>query len=317
MNSQWMCIFLIVAVILFFDDLDDVYDSVEQASPTPFLSYKLLRAGQARILLCRRMVVPSKADVSKSFCFSDLLDCQARRYLQEGESFHWQDLLMLTEMAIAAIISEIYLAQILPSLGLVSNSAAPFAPVATRFVLFVMAPLNYLLMYMVVCGSIHYLYTCRYPEEGRRLSIQSKPMNDLEMRRAIVFSIKSIISVSAASSYMFYAIQGWTNLHWGRPGLKDIPCLLVAYILVDIVAYVVHRMLHRPWWYRHVHKAHHLWKSPNVFVVSALHPTEFLSLTVPTLSVIAALPMSIWPATLLLAWIFVCNAIVPWYDLVL
>eukprot|EP00438_Fugacium_kawagutii_P011432 Skav235905 [mRNA] locus=scaffold256:202753:203544:- [translate_table: standard] len=263
------------------------------------------------------MVVPSKADLSKSFRFSDLLDCQVRRYLQEGESFHWEDLLMLTEMAIAAIISEIYLAQILPSLGLVSNSAAPFAPVATRFVLFVMAPLNYLMMYLVVCGSIHYLYTCRYPEEGRRLSIQSKPMNDLEMRRAIVFSIKSIISVSAASSYMFYAIQGWTNLHWGMPGLKDIPCLLVAYILVDIVAYVVHRMLHRPWWYRHVHKAHHLWKSPNVFVVSALHPTEFLSLTVPTLSVISALPMSIWPATLLLAWIFVCNAIVPWCDLIL
>ena len=200
-------------------------------------------------------------------------------------------------------------------------------------------------------------------------SIQGKPMSVLELRRAIVFSVKSILSVSGASSYAYYAIQGWTNIHSGRPTLKDIPCLLVAYILVDVSAYVVHRALHRPWWYRHVHKAHHIWtlggicprfcmttphhnqnsclqlwadthckytiwrmelsrmfdvsvrvswfaresltlrKSPNAFVVSALHPAEFLSLTVPTLSILSALPLSIFSVILLLAWIFVCNAI--------
>lgn len=255
------------------------------------------------------MVVPSKCDASKSVCWSDLFDCQVRRYLDHGESFHWQDLLMLTEMMLAACVSEIYLAYVLPTLGLVSTSASPIAPFASRPLVFVMAPVSYLLMYAAVCGSIHYLYTWKYPEEGHRLSIQKKPMTDLEMRRAIVFSIKSILSVSAASSYAYYAIQGWTNIHWGLPGLQDIPCFLVAYILVDVSAYVVHRILHRPWWYRHVHKAHHIWKSPNAFVVSALHPVEFLSLTVPTLSVISALPLSIYSATLLLSWIFICNAV--------
>ena len=258
------------------------------------------------------MVVPSEVKVSKpiwSFGWSDVLDCQVRRYLDEGESFHWQDLLMLSEMSLAALISEIYLAQFLPFFGLVSHSSSPIAPLATRPLVFLMAPVSYLLMYAAICGSIHYIYTWKYPEEGQRLSIQKKPMADLEMQRAIVFSIKSILSVSAASSYAFYAIQGWTNLHWGWPSFKDIPCFLVAYILVDISAYVVHRMLHRPWWYRYVHKAHHLWKSPNAFVVSALHPAEFLSLTLPTLSVISALPMSAFSATLLLSWIFTCNAI--------
>lgn len=255
------------------------------------------------------MVVPSKCDASKSVCWSDLFDCQVRRYLDHGESFHWQDLLMLTEMMLAACVSEIYLAYVLPTLGLVSTSASPIAPFASRPLVFVMAPVSYLLMYAAVCGSIHYLYTWKYPEEGHRLSIQKKPMTDLEMRRAIVFSIKSILSVSAASSYAYYAIQGWTNIHWGLPGLQDIPFFLVAYILVDVSAYVVHRILHRPWWYRHVHKAHHIWKSPNAFVVSALHPVEFLSLTVPTLSVISALPLSIYSATLLLSWIFICNAV--------
>lgn len=259
------------------------------------------------------MVVPSKTYVSRSdgwsFGLSDVFDCQVRRYLDAGESFHWRDLLMLTEMALAAFVSEIYLARVLPSLGLVSNSSAPIAAMTTRPLVFFMAPVSYLFMYAMVCGSIHYIYTRKYPEEGQKLSIQNKPMTDLEMRRAIVFSVKSILSVSAASSYAFYAIQGWTNLHWGMPSWKDIPCFLLAYILVDISAYVVHRMLHRPWWYRYVHKAHHLWKNPNAFVVSPLHPAEFLSLTVPTLSVISALPMSLFSAMLLLSWIFTCNAI--------
>lgn len=144
-------------------------------------------------------------------------------------------------------------------MGLVSNSPSPVAPLASRLSVFVMAPLSYLVMYAAVCGSIHYIYTQKYPEEGQRLSIQGKPMTELELRRAVVFSIKSILSVSAASSYAYYAIQGWTNIHSGWPSFIDIPCLLTAYILVDISAYVVHRALHRPWWYRHVHKAHHFW----------------------------------------------------------
>ena len=224
---------------------------------------------------------------------SHLLDCNVRRYLDEGERFHWQDFLMLTEMAIAAAVSEAYLSVLLPSTGLVSQAPCPFAPWATRPVLFFAAPLLYLLMYSFVCGSIFYTFTYRFPDEGRRLSIQNKAMTSLDTQRAIVFSIKSILSVSAASAYPYYAIQGRTNLYWGFPRMSDALYLLCAYILVDISAYLVHRTLHRPWWYRHVHKAHHLWKSPNAFVVSALHPAEFLALTVPTLSVLVALPLSV------------------------
>ena len=55
------------------------------------------------------MVVPSKTYVSRSdgwsFGLSDVFDCQVRRYLDAGESFQWQDLLMLTEMALAASLA--------------------------------------------------------------------------------------------------------------------------------------------------------------------------------------------------------------------
>ncbi|CAJ1453940.1 unnamed protein product [Effrenium voratum] len=245
------------------------------------------------------MVLPWKAASPGAW----LLDCRLRRYLDEGERFHWQDLLQLTEMAVAAAVSEAYLA-LLPAFGWVSGSACSFAPWVSRGLVFFAAPFSYLLMYVFVCGSIHF-----YTQRREQISIQKKPMTDLETRRAIVFSIKSISSISAVSAFAYYVIQGWTNIHWGRPRLQEIPYLLIAYILVDISAYLVHRMLHRPWWYRHVHKAHHLWKSPNVFVVSALHPAELLSLTVPTLAVLTAMPVSIVFVVATLAWIFVCNTI--------
>mmetsp|Transcript_56708 Transcript_56708/g.132546 ORF Transcript_56708/g.132546 Transcript_56708/m.132546 type:complete len:335 (-) Transcript_56708:140-1144(-) len=240
---------------------------------------------------------------------SHLLDCNVRRYLDDGEHFHIQDLFMLTEMTIAAVVSEIYLAGVLPLFGLPRDTPFPIAPLSPRLAIFLAGPMLYLLMYAVVCGSIFYLYTYRYPAEGQRLSIQKKQMTQLEIRRAVVFSIKSILSVSAVSAYPYYVIQGWTNIYWGLPLPIDILSCLCAYVLIDINSYVVHRALHRPWWYRHVHKAHHLWKSPNAFVVSALHPAEFLALTVPTLAILVALPMSVCSALFLLAWIFVCNAI--------
>eukprot|EP00930_Biecheleria_cincta_P006082 TRINITY_DN107063_c0_g1_i1.p1 TRINITY_DN107063_c0_g1~~TRINITY_DN107063_c0_g1_i1.p1 ORF type:complete len:333 (-),score=30.52 TRINITY_DN107063_c0_g1_i1:53-1051(-) len=241
--------------------------------------------------------------------FGNLLDCRLRGYLDAKVKFQPVDLLMIVEMSIAAAIAEIHLGLILPRLGLVSFAACPWAAHLTRAVVFVSAPVSYLLAYFVVCGSVHYTYTKLYPEEGRRLSIQSKPMTDIELQNAIVFSVKSIASVAGASSYAYYAIQGWTNIHWGRPQLRELPWFVLGYILVDISAYWVHRGLHRPWWYRHVHKAHHLWKSPNIFVTSALHPAEILALTVPTLSILTALPLSIFSVILLLAWIYVCNAI--------
>lgn len=154
-------------------------------------------------------------------------------------------------MSCFSALAQAYLA-LLPAFGWVSGSACSFAPWVSRGLVFFAAPFSYLLMYVFVCGSIHF-----YTQRREQISIQKKPMTDLETRRAIVFSIKSISSISAVSAFAYYVIQGWTNIHWGRPRLQEIPYLLIAYILVDISAYLVHRMLHRPWWYRHVHKA---WK---------------------------------------------------------
>jgi sterol desaturase/sphingolipid hydroxylase (fatty acid hydroxylase superfamily) len=238
-----------------------------------------------------------------------VVDARVRRYIEANEGLHLRDLLVVFEMSVAWVVTEAYLAVVLPMFGLVSGAPCPWAFLATRAVVFFAAPFSYALMYLLICGGINHLYTHVWPEEGRRLSIQSKRMSDAEQMKAICFSLKSVSTVSAASGFMYYAIQGWTNIHWGVPRPKELFWFALGYILVDISAYLVHRMLHRPWWYVRVHKVHHLWKSPNVFVVSALHPVEFLLLTVPTLAILTALPLSFPIFCLMLFWIFLCNSI--------
>lgn len=239
----------------------------------------------------------------------NLLDSRLRGYLDAKQTLRPVDLFMTLEMSIAAAIAEIHLGLVLPWFGLVSSAPCPGAEHLSRAAFLVLAPASYMLGYFVICGTVHYTYTKLYPEDGKRLSIQSKPMSDMELRNAIVFSMKSIFSMAGASSFTYYTIQGWTNIYWGQPQLRELPWLVLAYTLVDINAYLVHRGLHLPFWYRNVHKAHHQWKSPNVFVVSALHPAEFLSLTVPTLMIMTSLPLSVFSVLLLLTWIYVCNTI--------
>ena len=44
----------------------------------------------------------------------------------------------------------------------------------------------------------------------------------------------------------------------------------------DYVTYLLHRLYHTPWLYKHFHKLHHTYKHPTAFSVTAIHPVEVL-----------------------------------------
>merc|ERR1712125_165164 len=119
----------------------------------------------------------------------------------------------------------------------------------------------------------------------------------------------SIASTTALSGYFYHAMRGETNIWFGVPQVWELPWVVLGYLGVDIAAYFVHRWMHRPWWYARVHKVHHIWKSPNVWVVSALHPAELLMLAVPTMMTLTALPLNIFTLVVFLVVYFTCNAI--------
>lgn len=237
----------------------------------------------------------------------EIVDSRNRGYLGADETLSLGDLLMVAEIAFFWALAEGYMS-LFPALGFVSGKPIPYAHLVTRELVFFGSPICYMAMYAMVCGTIHFTYTRLWPEEGKRLSIQNKPMKPEELRKAILFSVKSMTSTCGISVFFYYAVHGWTNIRWGMPELREIPWFIIGYILIDINAYLVHRALHTPFLYARVHKVHHLWKSPNVFVVSALHPFEFLALAFGTCAVMCSLPISfpVFCGTFVL--IFTCNA---------
>jgi lathosterol oxidase len=51
---------------------------------------------------------------------------------------------------------------------------------------------------------------------------------------------------------------------------------LLLFVLVDLLAYYAHRLLHAKILFRHIHRWHHRYIATTPFVVTAMHPVEFL-----------------------------------------
>lgn len=240
----------------------------------------------------------------------DVFSAQARGYYGlGGVRFTADDGLIFAEMAIIFIISESWMRVALPALGLQSFERCPWAEYVRREHMLIGTPVGYAAMYVGIAGGVDYLWTRVWSEEGARLKIQpTKQMTVDEQKKAWVFAAKNILSTPCLSGIFFHVMRGESNIRWGAPCLSDIPWFVFVYLVVDLMQYIIHRVMHRPWWYQRVHKVHHMWKSPNAWVVSALHPAEHLMYTAPMLLISCSLPMTFctWLGFLLL--VYVCSA---------
>tara|TARA_R100001163_G_C5054758_1_gene191287 strand:+ start:639 stop:1460 length:822 start_codon:yes stop_codon:yes gene_type:complete len=71
--------------------------------------------------------------------------------------------------------------------------------------------------------------------------------------------------------------------------------LFMAYMLESACFYYVHRMLHRPWWYKRVHKIHHEWRAPVAVRALYSHPFEhFAGNVLPVIVIPCLLGMNIY-----------------------
>jgi Delta7-sterol 5-desaturase len=59
----------------------------------------------------------------------------------------------------------------------------------------------------------------------------------------------------------------------------------------DFYFYWTHRLLHRPWWLRHVHGVHHRSRSPSPWAAYSFHPVEALINGMVTPLALAAVPL--------------------------
>jgi sterol desaturase/sphingolipid hydroxylase (fatty acid hydroxylase superfamily) len=132
-----------------------------------------------------------------------------------------------------------------------------------------------------------------WSEHTRQLAGASE--RDLKMFwKGISSSFKAIFAVAWLACYQLAILRGKTNIYWSvdrKGAMETFFWLAVAYVSIDTAQYWVHRVLHWPWMYKHVHKAHHMWKSPNPYSTLALVPLEFLFLSIATMTLLSMIPL--------------------------
>jgi lathosterol oxidase len=241
----------------------------------------------------------------------EILSCKNRGYLDVNRHFCWKDSWCLLECVFFHSVATNYLCKIQPLIG-VSNDPVPGIPDwVNECTMPFMSFTFFTLIYCSCAGYVHYFYYMPYgndyvkknkvqkdkpfiwSEHTRKLAGASE--HDLKMFwKGISSSMKAIFAVAWVSCYQLAILRGNTNIYWtmGHKGpLETFFWFAVAYISIDTSQYWVHRMLHWPWLYKHVHKAHHMWKSPNPWATLALVPAEFLMLSTGTMTILSMIPM--------------------------
>ncbi|WP_394269932.1 sterol desaturase family protein [Qipengyuania sp.] len=130
------------------------------------------------------------------------------------------------------------------------------------------------LRYLVTSGAFAWVTARRRPGYHHPLGAQ--------IRREIGWSLASaaIYGIPAGIVAWGWQERGWTRIY---TGWNDYPVWYLAlapllYLLVhDTWFYWTHRLMHRPSWFRVMHKVHHDSRPPTAWAAMSFHPTEALT----------------------------------------
>lgn len=134
---------------------------------------------------------------------------------------------------------------------------------------------------------------------GRRIEVRGRGFDGVQLRHELRHTLVTL-ALGTAQALMVTALyaRGWTQLSeglgpWGLPGAV---VTMVGLILFnDLWFYGLHRLLHTPWLFKHVHAVHHRSVDVTPFSSYSFHAVEALLLTgwiIPA-ALIVPLPMPV------------------------
>lgn len=118
---------------------------------------------------------------------------------------------------------------------------------------------------------------------ARRVRIRAEQKRLTLLNLALLLGLGTVVTA--------LVLHGTLELPEGMPGLRAFVLETVAYVLLfDVYFYVLHRLLHLPRVFRHVHAVHHRARDVDLWSTIAMHPAEFLAIVgfVP-------LALCVWP----------------------
>jgi lathosterol oxidase len=131
-------------------------------------------------------------------------------------------------------------------------------------------------------GLVHWCFYVRRRADAASWKLQPRRFLSPAMtRHAFVLGSANMMIGSTIGGLFAWHVSrgGWSSLYF-RPLEHGVPWLvtsaLTTYVFIDAGLYYSHRFLHRPWWFKRVHRWHHRYTAPIIFTTTAVHPFEFL-----------------------------------------
>lgn len=133
--------------------------------------------------------------------------------------------------------------------------------------------------YFLIAGSL-YLFFKSSPEKQGIFKIQDRKFQKGILRKEIRYSVLStfvFVTVGVITHELY--LRGYTGIY-NEIRVYGFPYLLLSFplaiVLHDFYFYWTHRLLHLPFFFRFVHKRHHLSHQPTCFSALSFHPVEAL-----------------------------------------
>ena len=147
----------------------------------------------------------------------------------------------------------------------------------------------------------------------RRVASDQNPFSTSALIKNILLSLLVASGLAALSKQLYYsssssvAAAGFLQ----SPGVFLLSVLIYC-LLFDLWFYVVHRLLHRDFFFRHIHGVHHQLRETNILGVAYFHWAEIALYGVCHLMLAALLPMHLHAIIVAVLLIDLQNSLAHW-----
>ncbi|XP_018321877.1 delta(7)-sterol 5(6)-desaturase erg31-like [Agrilus planipennis] len=139
-------------------------------------------------------------------------------------------------------------------------------------------------MFILIGGFLHWYFYVRQRDTPEKWKCQPHKFlsPELERHEILMGSFTLFVNCTVSSLIACYVANGgWSMTYYN---INDYPLwwfvlqIPAIFIYQDYSTYLLHRLYHRPFLYKHFHKLHHKYKQPTAFSVTAIHPVESVHL---------------------------------------
>ena len=170
--------------------------------------------------------------------------------------------------------------------------------------------------YHLVAGYYHYRYYVRRRHDAESWKCQPKRFLAPRLHRQaiLVGSLNLALGGLAPGTLVYGVVSG----DFETPIYVDVAeygwtytlgMTVVLFVMVDYIAYWVHRLMHTRILYRRIHRFHHRYVATTPYVTTAIHPVEFLALQAVVLLPLILIPFHAASIAVVLVYVLVYNVI--------